>query len=219
MLRFEANGSRIRYVRSCRGDRKELYLDGSLDLRLVPMYPVFYPKFVSQFILCRFSTPIVVPPSNEVVLYFEFPVDVALYAYSGKQFRILDVLPIHTYARYCLYGPLDVGVVARCFKVDTCTEPPKPRPFYAIARLVLRNSSGRVVVVTKVLLDASPLKLFYVPGRWEVYTQNLELNIVGEKVGYIYYGKPFVKNVVAIDDPEELKPPKIGNRTDMLWGF
>jgi len=199
---------------------KEVLVDPSLELRLVPIYPVFYPRFITQYILCRLERPITVAPGSSVSLYVEIPIDAAIYAYSKSNFTILDILPLHNTPKLILYGPLSGGVLARYCIANIKNHPNHmPRPGKAIAKLTIRNNTKNIAIVSKVLLDSSPLRLYYVLNDLRVYTQEIVMNIVSSTSAIISYGQPFIENVKPIDDPHELKPPRIYNRTDMLWGY
>lgn len=218
VLKFE---SHTLYRRITDGKHvKELLVDPSLELRLVPIYPVFYPRFLTQYILCKFEKPITVAPGNSVLLYIEIPIDAAIYAYNKSSFTILDILPLHTTPKLILYGPLSGGVLARyCIANIRDHLDHRPRLGIAIAKLTIRNNTKSIATVNKILLDASPLRLYYIPNDLRVYTQEITMNIVSSTSAIVSYGQPFVENAKPIDDPHELKPPRIYNRTDMLWGY
>ncbi|ADM27588.1 Protein of unknown function DUF432 [Ignisphaera aggregans DSM 17230] len=198
---------------------KEFIVDVAIELRLVPIYPVFYPRFITQYILCEFDKSIAVASGSSMVVHIEIPIDVAVYAYSKNSFTILDVLPLHLKPKLVLYGPINGGVLARYCKTKLVDPATVPELGWALSKLVLRNNTNSVVTVRKVLLDSSPLRLYYAPGKWLVYTQEITLNIVSSSSAIVSYGQPFIEGVQPIDDPPELRPPRIHNRTDMFWGY
>ncbi len=188
-------------------------------VELVPMYPVYIPKFITQYILCILDKELVVAPGKSVKVYLSIPIDYAVYARSGQSFAMIDVFTLDRRPKYILYGPTDHGVVARLCRVSVSFTPIKPGLGYAVSMVIVRNSTKDIVKVKRILLDASPLRLFYVPGTWRVYTQKIVMNIDSQSTATVIYSEPFISNAVAIDDPPDLRPPKICNRTDMLWGF
>ncbi len=198
---------------------KELIVDVAIELKLVPIYPVFYPRFITQYILCELAKPITVAPGSSIVVHIEIPVDVAVYAYSRASFTILDVLPLHLKPKLVLYGPINGGTLARYCKTKLVDPATLPELGWALSKLIVRNNTKNVATVRKILLDSSPLRLYYVPREWRVYTQEITLNIISSSSAIVSYGQPFVEGVQPIDDPPELKPPRIYNRTDMLWGY
>ncbi len=221
VLKILSDGNAIKYIRtdSISNTEKCYILSRGIELRLVPIYPIFYPKFITQFILCEFEHEIVVAPGASVRLKIAIPVDLAVYAYSGNSFKIVDVLPLHRDVKYVLYGTTYSGTVARfCIAkfIDSVEE------FcigYALSIITIKNCMGRVARVRRILLDASPLRLYYREGAWRVTTQSISMNIVTETSAIVYYEKPIDPKAIPIDDPEHLRPPRIYNRTDMLQGY
>jgi len=211
----------VRYYRvdTVSREEKSYVISRGIELRLVPMYPIFYPKFVTQFILCVLEREVVVAPGASVRLWIEIPIDVAVYAYSGNSFKIIDVLPLHNDVKYVLYGTTYSGTVARLCIARFAKGFEEVEFGYALSHLTIRNCMGRVARVRKVLLDASPLRLYYREGTSIVTTQMITMNIVTETSAIVYYEKPIDPKAVPIDDPENLRPPRVYNRTDMLQGY
>jgi len=219
---IEDHGSSVLYRRidlSANTTVQEMIISKNVELRLTPIYPVFYPRFVTQYMLCLLDKAITLAPGESVDVYASIPIDVAVYAYTPQSFRILDIVPLHSEAKYVLYGSIDSGIVARLCTTSIHISMPPTRLGYAISRLVIRNGIGKIVSVTRILLDASPLRLYYRPGTWEAYTQTIYMNIVSDTIAIISYGTPFVEGVEPIDDPDSLRPPRIYNRTEMLQGY
>ncbi|NPA96101.1 MAG: DUF432 domain-containing protein [Crenarchaeota archaeon] len=219
-VRAENGFLTYRRVDSSAGEERRYVLSRGIELRAVPMYPIFYPRFITQFILCVLEHEIVVAPGASIRVSLEIPVDVAIYAYSGNSFKIIDVLALHKDAKYVLYGTTYGGTVAR-FCVARLTKSVNDVEFgYAYMPLTIKNCMGRVARVSKVLLDASPLRLYYREGsKWYVATQSITMNIVTDTSAIVYYEKPVDPRALPIDDPESLRPPRVYNRTDMLQGY
>jgi len=170
-------------------------------------------------LLCELDKPIAVASGSSIVIHIEIPTDIAIYAYSKTSFTILDVLPLHPKPKLVLYGPINGGMLARYCKTRLADPATVPELRWALSKLVLRNNTNSVVTVRKVLLDSSPLRLYYVSGKWLVYTQEITLNIISLSSAIVSYGQPFIEGVQPIDDPPGLRPPRIHNRTDMFWGY
>ena len=209
------SGGLLRY----RGPGGSSLVADDLDLIAVPMYPVMKPAFVTRMILAVFREPIIVGPEETISFYFKLPVDVAIYATAGEgsSFQVVDVLELSGEARLALYGPLHSGVVARKVVVDIELSEPRPSIGYAVSKVVFKNAGRGVVRVSKLLLDASPLKIYYRRGSWEAYTQ--EVIVSGsQEASIVVYGEPFKDGMVELPDPPELRPPRLFSRTDMSWG-
>jgi len=219
---IEDRGSSLLYRRidlASNSIAQEMLVSKNVELRLTPIYPVFYPKFVTQYMLCVLDKSITLAPGETLDVFASIPIDLAVYAYTPQSFRILDIVPLHSEIKYVLYGSIDSGTIARLCTTSVHTTAPPPQLGYAIARLVIKNGMGKIVSVTKILLDASPLRLYYRPGTWEAYTQTIYMNIVGDTIAIVSYGSPFIDGVEPIDDPDSLRPPRIYNRTEMLQGY
>lgn len=198
---------------------RELDIVGDAYLELVPMYPVFLPKFITQYILCIFSKPIVLAPHREARVYMYLPIDFAVYVRNQTVFEIVDLFSVDPRPKYTLYGPNDQGVVARYCLTSYSFNEPEPRLGTAVSQLVIKNSTREFVTVNKVLLDSSPLRLYYKPFTWDAYTQLIVINITSSTTATLYYEEPFKAGLAPLNDPPKLRPPKVYNRTEMLWGY
>ncbi|MEM1526662.1 MAG: DUF432 domain-containing protein [Ignisphaera sp.] len=225
-----SEGNGIWYKRY-RGDyiEKEV-LTKEVTLKLLPMYPIFYPKFLTKYLLCNLSTPIHIPPDENIGFYILLPVDIAVYSYAkhtDKIYSILDIIPPHKVYKYTLYGPLsrygDVGgTIARYLNVDVflSQDPINQEVGFCISHVEVRNKLKKFVNVTKLLLDSSPLTIFYEVGSWRCCTQHIKVTITGSSTAVVEYDKePLEPGFKVIDDVEETKMPFIIYRTDMIWGF
>ncbi len=237
----ERTGRNIVYTRRCRGiGEKKLYLAGAERLVVKPIYPVLYPKHFTTYILIHLSPPIHIAPRAWTTVYIEVPVDIAVYAYTGRReeggleklaaplraigaapetqwFSIIDVFPVDR-VKYTLYGPPENGVLARHHVSRPMDEPGEARPGAAYARLVLRNRIDEWVTVTRVLYDSRRLRLGYRHGSWEAFLQETHMAITGRGAATISYGGHWARDLRLVPDPEHLRPGRIPVDTDMLWG-
>ncbi|MEM0490482.1 MAG: DUF432 domain-containing protein [Ignisphaera sp.] len=195
-------------------------------LKLLPMYPVYYPRFITKYILCEFNRPIYVPPMDSLSLYFYLPIDAAVYSYSSSSFVIIDIIPLHNLYKYTLYGPPSrygdmSGLIARYCKTDVFLEKPREIDLgFCLSHLEVRNKLDRFAILSKLLLDSSPLYIFYKYGSWRCCTQRIIVTINSSSTAVVEYEKePIESGYRAIDEPEEVKSPLISFRSDMLWGY
>lgn len=213
--------------RRYRGDTVEReVLTKGLTLKLMPIYPVLYPRFLTRYILCEFTTPIYIPPMDSIEFYIPLPIDVAVYGYRNDSFTVLDVVPIHPLYKYTLYGPPsrygDIsGVIARYCRVSSYLERHKELEIgFCTSSVEIRNRLGRFTVVSKILLDSSPLTIFYKLGSWRCCTQRITVTINSSSTAVVEYGKQSIEpGFEAIDMPDEIRTPMTISRSDMLWGY
>lgn len=200
---------------------KEVVLErivlGYEKIMFIPMYPVLTPKHITNYLLLEFKTPVHIAPEGITYVYVEIPVDIAVYVYREKVFTVLDVVPLIE-PKYTLYGDPFNGLIARYYvtPIHYRIAPIRGR---ALAKLTLRNRTSEWVAVSKLLIDMNSLKIFYRPITVEAYTQELLMIIDSPSTASIGYGDPFVADTIPIDDPPELRQPRIMLKTDMLWGI
>ncbi|MEM1678418.1 MAG: DUF432 domain-containing protein [Ignisphaera sp.] len=201
-------------------------LTKDVTLKLLPIYPIFYPRFVTRYILCEFSIPIYIPPMDSIALYMYLPIDIAVYGYKNSSFTILDIVPLHKLYKYTLYGPPsrygDVGgVIARYCRTRVSLEEPRDLELgFCISHLEIRNKLEKFASMSKLLLDTSPLALFYGLGSWRCCTQHIRVIINSPSTAVVEYEKqPIEPGFKAVDEPEEAKASLISYRNEMVWGY
>ncbi len=185
---------------------------------VIPMYPVLVPKKITNYVLIDFEKSVEIAPFSQTHIVIQVPVDIAIYVYKKNEFSILDVFPVAR-TKYTLYGHPNEGVIARYSVSRVYFEEPEPQIGYSVAHLIIRNKTKEWVEVSKVLLDSHILRLYYITGTWSSYVQDIIMTIISRSTAIITYGDIRVRNVVAIDDPPDLKPPRILPKTEMLWGI
>ncbi|MCS7112011.1 MAG: DUF432 domain-containing protein [Ignisphaera sp.] len=219
-------GEGILYKRYRNGVIEREILAKNVTLKLMPIYPIFYPRFITRYILCEFSTPIYVPPMESIALYMHLPIDIAVYGYKNGSFTIIDVVPMHRLYKYTLYGPPskygDVGgVVARYCRTSTSLEKPTDVEVgFCLSQIEIKSRLEKFTVVSKLLLDSSPLAIFYKLGSWRCCTQHIMMMISSTSAAVVEYGgQPIESGFKALDEPEEAKAPLISSRSEMMWGY
>jgi len=191
---------------------------GSKSVNIVPIYPVLYPKRITDFVLVEFENRIDIAPGTETNFYVYIPVDIAVYAYRGRSFTIVDIIPGYN-PKYTLYGSPDEGVVARYMRTSTYDKQPKPEIGKAISLVRVRNKTREWVTLTKILVHSANLKLYYEEGSWKACVQKLDVTIDSNSTASVTYGEAFCKGLKLIDDPPQLRPSKMMYKTSMLWGI
>ncbi len=224
VLVVEEFGEGLRYSRFF-GKRLvfDSFIVGASRLVLVPIYPVLVPKKITRFVLVEYSGFVDVGPGHSVSFYIYVPVDFAVYSYGSRGYDVVDVFK-GVNPKYAVYGPtlgLERGeaIIARYYKSEIYYEDPGPRPGLAVTRVHVVNNTDSWVRVSRILIDSNIAILYYEPGSWRACIQELEMNINTSSTATIRYGEPIYGMLRRIDDPKDLKPPRIGALTEMLWGF
>jgi len=200
----------------------EKIIAGFTELRLVPLYPLLYPKYITDYILVELEKTIDIAPGIEIDFYIEVPVDIALYAYHGREFRVIDSIPLSK-PKYTLYGKPSEGVIARYTRSPIHANKPSPAMGKALGCVKARNKTREWVTLSKILLSADNLRLHYREGSWMACIQDIEVNIDSPQTATVTYSKPSWEDVKPIDEPPIFRQPRIQTRlilrTDMLWGI
>lgn len=224
-IKVERFENHLKYRRSMKGDAKEVLLDRNAVVETRPIYSLFHPSYVTGYILVSLSKPVVLSPKSSLRIQLQLPVDLAIYAYSGDFYQLIDLIPLHPSYKYALYGPVvssveATGYIARLVKgepvADNMTEPLEK---HCLTRVLIVNKTQDFASVTKILVDAKPLKIFYVPGTWKCYTQDIKMIINSDEHASILYEEKPCKECVELEEPEEFKGLLRALSTEMLWGY
>ncbi len=212
-------GSERKYVREGNGVKVSKIIHEPLRIDLVPIYPVLLPHRITTYIMVYLDQYIHVPSRGELEVYIKIPVDLAVYAFGRlHRFTIVDVLNINP-IKYCLYGPPDRGVIARYARSRIFLRRPSIKPGEAVAKITIRNKHDTWVEIGRILLDAQILKLYYEPGTWNSYTQEITMITNSTSTASIYYGRRINPELKPVIDPPGLRPPRLLSKTEMLWGL
>jgi hypothetical protein len=224
-IKVERFESYLKYRRSMRGDVKEVLLDRNTVVETRPIYSLFYPSYVTGYILVSFSKQVVISPKSSLRIMLQLPVDLAIYAYSADFYQLIDLIPLHSSYKYALYGPVissveATGYIARLVKEEPVADNvAEPLEKHCLARVLIVNKTQDFASVSKILLDAKPLKIFYIPETWKCYTQDIKMILnSGEHASILYEEKP-CKECVELEEPEEFKGLLRTLSTEMLWGY
>ena len=196
---------------------KNIIIDKDITVETRPIYPLFYPKYITQFILCKLNK-LLVKPNSEIRIYGLMMLDLAIYALYNNNFNIIDIIPLHDKYKLVIYGTEQTGIIARHCNLEL-VERELHKEGYIIMPIKIRNETRSIREVNKILLDASPLKIFYKKGTWIARTQEIEVNILGSSTAIVLYGKGPQDGFEQLEDPPELRPPRLLNRSDMMWGY
>lgn len=155
-LRLERYGDKCRYRR---GSVSAIVpCDG---VYVYPVAPVFYPEYLTSYIMLRLQEPIVVEHGGEEEFWTRLEFDVAVVVGSGDAgYEVVDVFPSSGIGKYALYGSPSRGIIARFVPVEVLYEPLE-EPCKALVRVTIHNRSIRSVRVYRIVFPAQSLNLYY----------------------------------------------------------
>ncbi|OYT40496.1 MAG: hypothetical protein B6U89_01980 [Desulfurococcales archaeon ex4484_58] len=210
----------IVYRRLCNGRvEAEEIVSKPLKFEIIPLYPVFTPYIITKYVSIHLTQPLIVPSNSSITIYLKLPVDIGVYVYDlNGRYELIDVYP-PLKVKYGVYGTVENGVIARHYISPIYRDLIKPGFGEAVAKVNVLNRFERWVKVSRIVLDSQLLRLHYIKGSWEAYTQEILFEISSPTIAYISYGSSFIEKAIPINDPEGFKPPKLRGRSEMLWGL
>ncbi len=207
---------------------KKTRIVGSEKIILQPLYPVLLPKKITTSILIEYNEKITLAPGEQVEYYLLMPVDLAVLSAKHNYYSLIDVFNVGK-VKYTLYGPIETsipggaGIVARYasskifFTKESALD--ELDVGLALVRVKAHNKAREWVTLSKILLEANPLKLYYEEHTWRAYSRDIVFNISSPKTATIVYSNPPKPGVREVIDPPELKVPLISLKTTMSWGL
>lgn len=225
LIRVERFPNHLKYTRVIDGEAREIILDKNTVIETRPIYPLFHPSYMTSFIIVYLSKPIIVGPKSSLKLSIHLPVDLAIYAFSGDYYEMIDVIPQHNSYKFAVYGPVissveATGYIARYIKTDPLTNDNiKPEPNHCLTNVFIINKTQDFARVGKILLDGKPLKIFYVTGKPECYTQNIKMAITSSEHASITYEEKPCGECDELEEPKVFRGLLMPMSTEMLWGY
>ena len=73
--------------------------------------------------------------------------------------------------------------------------------------------------MTRILLEANPLKLYYEEHTWKAYSRTINFNANSPRTATITYSDAPSTQLIEVIDPPELRVPFMAPKTSMLWGL
>ncbi len=181
---------------------KNIILERGDELRLYPLPPINTPEQITSYILYKLENPIVVPSGSRVSVTITTLIEVGVGVYSRSEKRVrdyVDFIPPYR-MKYCLYGKPNDGVIARLCPtkvqfIDVLEA--EQEPFKALTRLNIVNSAGTSVMVSRVLVDAEHMTMYF-DEQDRLFTSEVTLNIVSENEGYtVIEKKPLLPGLMS----------------------
>ncbi len=223
------NGT-VEYVRRTNRKMNTEIISGERRARIVgldklilqPIYPVLIPKRLTTYILVKYNDVVMIAPGGRLEYYILMPVDIAILSVRNQSYSLIDVFNVGK-VKYTLYGSVESGVIARYAesKIYFGEEDALDDLNIGLALVKIRasNKSREWVTLTKILLEANPLKLYYEENTWRAYSRLINININSPRTATVTYSSSPKPGLMEVIDPPELKVPFMAQKTSMLWGL
>ncbi len=162
-LEIEVGEEKIRITRVgdlCRYERsgvEKLFTCGD-SIYLYPLPPVNVPVRLFNHIYFKLENSIAIGPDEEVEGFIAMPVEVGVFASSeGGVIDILSPKP----PKYALYGSPEQGLIGRYVRTRFYKSRFDADSFTAVTPVVIANTTDNWVEVTKIVVPATRVRLYY----------------------------------------------------------
>jgi hypothetical protein len=160
-LSIELEDGKYLYRRTLNGQtRTRIILSSGGELIINPVEPLNLPKEICQTFLVEFD-PLTIEPGAEQTVYLTFPVEVGVFIAGRGNLELLDIFSWNS-QKYTLYGSSEKGVIARWWRSTAHRSPPALDSLKeGLISLEIANTTREWVTISKVVLDASAMKIYY----------------------------------------------------------
>ena len=153
-----------------RRGKKEVKIAGkSLVLEVLPLAPVQLPEQITEFFSASFPK-IHIGPRGKVIAFLRVPLEVGVF---------LEGEPIDVFGfakeEFSLYGPVDGGIITRQVEGEEVGEKVKGDGKSLVIPLRIKNYTGEVKTVSKLIIDTKFLDIYY--RKKQVATEMVKLDI------------------------------------------
>jgi len=170
-LSFESDGIRIdiqkqdghiSYQRKSNGEEEEkTLLAKTTEILINPVEPINKPKQITNYLLVNIENNVVVEPRSTHRIYLTFPVAIGVFFKRNRDYDILDIFTVAS-QKYSLYGDQLRGIICRYWKSTAYTKVPVSEPYrLGIMELSIKNTTERWISVSKAVLNAYAMKIYY----------------------------------------------------------
>ena len=171
-IRVTQSESGFQYTRELGDDRVEkAILADRCGLLVNPVEPVGLPNKLAQLLLIELEKPVLVEPGAKKSVMLTFPVEIGVFVTRGEEKAddagtgALDVLTLAP-KKLTLYGDPDNGHICKYWLTGVHGDLPEVDPYEAgILDLELHNKAGQWVEVTKTVMSAAQMKIYYTRDR------------------------------------------------------
>jgi len=150
------------YLRDAFESKKEkILMMKEAKIIINPVEPVRMQRKIATNILINFNKTLLIGPRFTKKIFLTFPIEIAAFVSDGKDIDVIDVFT-GSKEKYALYGEVRNGVICRYWESDVYNRPPKKEIFEeGIIELNITNTTGSWAEVTKTVLNAYGMKIFY----------------------------------------------------------
>ena len=161
-LSVQKEGENILYMRECLGESVEkILLAGPTKALLNPVEPVNRPKAITSYLLIEFEKTLLCEPKKTRTIFLTFPLEIGVYISNGNDFEILDIFTL-TNQKFALYGDPKNGAICKYWKSPVFSTVPSLSTLQeGLIELTLANKNTHWIEVTRSVLNASGMKLYY----------------------------------------------------------
>lgn len=160
-LETEIRKKGISYLRTLDGTKTEKLIFGvQKSVLIIPVEPVNTPKEIARHLMIHFDVPLLLEPKGQADVFLTFPLEIGLFV-EKKDTQLIDIFGL-VQPRFTLYGDPHSGVLCRYWKSQVLDQSGLYRPFEeGILRLRVKNLSGDWAGMSRVIVDAVSMKIYY----------------------------------------------------------
>lgn len=166
----------------------------SCSLLINPIEPVNLPKKLTPLLLIEFTRPVVIDPNSIKKVYIKFPVEIGVFISDNiNNYDILDFF-ILAKKKYTVYGNPSDGSLCRYWSSDVYLSLPETNPLYErILDVNITNTTGRWVEVTRTVLNAYGMKIYYN----NIVSMKASMRITGHNIAETeFINQPVLKDMI-----------------------
>lgn len=141
-----------------------------------PVEPLNLPKHITNYLMLEFDKKLTIAPHQEKSFFATFPIEIGVFIFKRKEFEPVDIITLLS-AKYTLYGDPRLGVVARYHKTEIYSkEPGVDKLHTGIINITIRNTDSQWNTISKIVLNAYGMKLFYNEKLVKLYASMKVIN-------------------------------------------
>lgn len=188
--------------------KKEVKIAGkSLVLNILPLAPVNLPEKITEFFSVSFPK-IHISPRGKVIVFLKVPLEVGIFL-EGE---LIDVFGFAK-EEFSLYGPVDGGIITRQVEGEEVSDKIKGDGESLIIPLRIKNYTGEVKTISKLILDTKFLDIYY--KKKQVAVEMVKLDI-RELPRVRYLNKSYFKGMEKKKAKRQIL--KKEDIVEMKWG-
>jgi len=182
------------YRRECMYEELDgILLSSNSKILINPVEPVNKPKELTPNFLIEFEKSVFIEPGARRTVFVKFPMEIGVFVHGKKDFQILDILTLNK-QKFTLYGDVTSGVICKYWKSEVYSTVPDTNPIYeGVMELNITNTTTRWVEVTKAVLTAYGMKIYYSEN---MVAMRANMKIISKKVAEIdFVNSPLEKRM------------------------